>query len=136
MRVADCVVGQLQVLECVHLTACPDAAIAVLVAGEILDDRLHLRALRVSGIGKGNVPTGGEMAIGPGAAVEHETVKVRMGGVALELPHPGSTWPGLRTDRRAFELTRRMLRRVSRSEEHTSELQSPCNLVCRLLLEK
>src|SRR6266446_9227745 len=28
-------------------------------------------------------------------------------------------------------------RRVgSRSEEHTSELQSPCNLVCRLLLEK
>src|SRR2546426_2789196 len=27
-------------------------------------------------------------------------------------------------------------RRVERSEEHTSELQSPCNLVCRLLLEK
>src|SRR5256885_7822068 len=26
--------------------------------------------------------------------------------------------------------------RCSRSEEHTSELQSPCNLVCRLLLEK
>src|SRR5256885_10833771 len=25
---------------------------------------------------------------------------------------------------------------VARSEEHTSELQSPCNLVCRLLLEK
>src|SRR3989454_5623441 len=25
---------------------------------------------------------------------------------------------------------------VGRSEEHTSELQSPCNLVCRLLLEK
>src|SRR3989454_7144425 len=25
---------------------------------------------------------------------------------------------------------------VTRSEEHTSELQSPCNLVCRLLLEK
>src|SRR5256885_10607450 len=25
---------------------------------------------------------------------------------------------------------------ASRSEEHTSELQSPCNLVCRLLLEK
>src|SRR5256885_12197719 len=25
---------------------------------------------------------------------------------------------------------------VVRSEEHTSELQSPCNLVCRLLLEK
>src|SRR5205807_3325827 len=26
--------------------------------------------------------------------------------------------------------------RTVRSEEHTSELQSPCNLVCRLLLEK
>src|SRR5256885_13104016 len=25
---------------------------------------------------------------------------------------------------------------ATRSEEHTSELQSPCNLVCRLLLEK
>src|SRR3989454_8405917 len=33
---------------------------------------------------------------------------------------------------------RRAARRpmVGRSEEHTSELQSPCNLVCRLLLEK
>src|SRR2546426_2236378 len=27
-------------------------------------------------------------------------------------------------------------RGARRSEEHTSELQSPCNLVCRLLLEK
>src|SRR2546426_7131670 len=31
----------------------------------------------------------------------------------------------------------RMMTRIDeRSEEHTSELQSPCNLVCRLLLEK
>src|SRR5256885_9019660 len=43
---------------------------------------------------------------------------------------------------RADERERRALRgrvgrrRVTRSEEHTSELQSPCNLVCRLLLEK
>src|ERR1022692_4628686 len=28
------------------------------------------------------------------------------------------------------------MRLLLRSEEHTSELQSPCNLVCRLLLEK
>src|SRR5256885_7182978 len=27
-------------------------------------------------------------------------------------------------------------KKIGRSEEHTSELQSPCNLVCRLLLEK
>src|SRR2546426_8895679 len=33
--------------------------------------------------------------------------------------------------------TRALLTRFEeRSEEHTSELQSPCNLVCRLLLEK
>src|SRR5256885_6133080 len=30
----------------------------------------------------------------------------------------------------------RAWRDPDRSEEHTSELQSPCNLVCRLLLEK
>src|ERR687897_1080495 len=29
-----------------------------------------------------------------------------------------------------------LARAYGRSEEHTSELQSPCNLVCRLLLEK
>src|SRR5256885_16956386 len=40
------------------------------------------------------------------------------------------TWPWSAPGRRAC-------RRVGRrSEEHTSELQSPCNLVCRLLLEK
>src|SRR5256885_11848334 len=33
-------------------------------------------------------------------------------------------------------LSRETVRPRSRSEEHTSELQSPCNLVCRLLLEK
>src|SRR5256885_13863080 len=37
---------------------------------------------------------------------------------------PGKTRSGLHGDGDA------------RSEEHTSELQSPCNLVCRLLLEK
>src|SRR5256885_7715004 len=35
------------------------------------------------------------------------------------------------------ELEQHMMKRAQeRSEEHTSELQSPCNLVCRLLLEK
>src|SRR2546426_3396096 len=33
-------------------------------------------------------------------------------------------------------LVREAERTGVRSEEHTSELQSPCNLVCRLLLEK
>src|SRR2546426_5636497 len=42
---------------------------------------------------------------------------------------PSSYYPG--------ELFRdRIVAARIRSEEHTSELQSPCNLVCRLLLEK
>src|SRR2546426_5032597 len=36
----------------------------------------------------------------------------------------------------AFTWLRRTSSVRRRSEEHTSELQSPCNLVCRLLLEK
>src|SRR5256885_9667804 len=34
------------------------------------------------------------------------------------------------------EVLERIQTERNRSEEHTSELQSPCNLVCRLLLEK
>src|SRR5256885_2526836 len=40
---------------------------------------------------------------------------------------------------RAYDVVKKSDRIVqigTRSEEHTSELQSPCNLVCRLLLEK
>src|SRR5256885_13199260 len=48
--------------------------------------------------------------------------RIRNCGVALPLP---ATWS-----------CRNMLTASFRSEEHTSELQSPCNLVCRLLLEK
>src|SRR5256885_6818793 len=40
------------------------------------------------------------------------------------LGSPGATEPALPPET------------AHRSEEHTSELQSPCNLVCRLLLEK
>src|SRR5256885_3463021 len=41
-------------------------------------------------------------------------------------------------ERRASEeeAQREVAHSLTRSEEHTSELQSPCNLVCRLLLEK
>src|SRR5256885_7871367 len=41
-------------------------------------------------------------------------------------------------DTRAFVSREELkaLLQMERSEEHTSELQSPCNLVCRLLLEK
>src|SRR5256885_6080214 len=44
-------------------------------------------------------------------------------------PFPPCAW-------RRGDSSRQYLGIPSRSEEHTSELQSPCNLVCRLLLEK
>src|SRR2546426_3802698 len=42
----------------------------------------------------------------------------------------------LGTDFLGRNLQARLILGIQRSEEHTSELQSPCNLVCRLLLEK
>src|SRR5256885_10942417 len=47
----------------------------------------------------------------------------------------GVLMPKKRVTKRAAAVTQ-SLSRPPRSEEHTSELQSPCNLVCRLLLEK
>src|SRR5256885_9692188 len=52
---------------------------------------------------------------------------------------PRSRWSSTTSPRRSRSLapTAPTKARPSiRSEEHTSELQSPCNLVCRLLLEK
>ena len=109
MGVADGVVGQLQAPEGVLLAADPHAAVAVLVAGEILDQGLHGRAVSVRDIGQGDMAAGGEMAVGPGAAVGHEAVDVRMGDVALELPHPGPTGPDLLAAFLAEERARRML---------------------------
>src|SRR5256885_12294478 len=73
--------------------------------------------------------------------------KTRVGGAEISerdanciIAHPGAT---ARDVLRLIDLVKtRGGARVSndaigiRSEEHTSELQSPCNLVCRLLLEK
>src|SRR5256885_4610284 len=42
----------------------------------------------------------------------------------------------LKIFKKAIENVKPLLEVKTRSEEHTSELQSPCNLVCRLLLEK
>src|SRR5256885_14708976 len=46
--------------------------------------------------------------------------------------HLGESKESLRATVDSFRAARERVR----SEEHTSELQSPCNLVCRLLLEK
>src|SRR6516162_8632508 len=64
----------------------------------------------------------------------HSRLRRRPAGIpAVEssIGTDGATWTARpRRDDRA------LWRRGRRSEEHTSELQSPCNRVCRLLLEK
>src|SRR3989454_8766986 len=70
----------------------------------------------------------------------HETTTNLLGnGLFHLLRHPAAA-PLLRADpsllHGAVEELLRYDGPVPRSEEHTSELQSPCNLVCRLLLEK
>src|SRR5256885_11391346 len=53
-------------------------------------------------------------------------------------PRTPTSWPRSASRPSPVSRPRRRRGRVHRlrSEEHTSELQSPCNLVCRLLLEK
>src|SRR5256885_11140806 len=71
-----------------------------------------------------------------GQMVEEKGERVRLGTKRLVAVNANSA-PGVRVPRtasmRAFSSEGTI---AHRSEEHTSELQSPCNLVCRLLLEK
>src|SRR5256885_11547884 len=55
-------------------------------------------------------------------------------GERLTLPH--ALPADCVEEMRSLEIEREHYVAAERSEEHTSELQSPCNLVCRLLLEK
>src|SRR5256885_16278631 len=54
-------------------------------------------------------------------------------GLNAEVPAGGHRVPRIEREieKRLFKLSL-----INGSEEHTSELQSPCNLVCRLLLDK
>src|SRR5205807_309055 len=63
---------------------------------------------------------------------------VRNNTVTVSDPSPvvNSPSPANGVALRRWGLGWRQQRKASRSEEHTSELQSPCKLVCRLLLEK
>src|SRR2546426_5475857 len=63
----------------------------------------------------------------PRALHPHDDLAVVIGGVA------GVETAAVRGDGAGVEDAEIL---QERSEEHTSELQSPCNLVCRLLLEK
>src|SRR2546426_8195807 len=76
--------------------------------------------------------------VGPRVRAKAERVHLGSGAFAVRprgarAPPAGRSRPRARLRRRTRQ---RVLRELRRSEEHTSELQSPCNLVCRLLLEK
>src|SRR6266446_10438659 len=75
---------------------------------------------------RGNQGRGDRRLAGLAGLVAQQTVNPALGKALLPAPHrrPADA-----------DALRHPLRRV-RSEEHTSELQLPCNLVCRLLLEK
>src|SRR5207244_12892161 len=68
-------------------------------------------------------------AIGAGAAADPAGLGRRIGWSCLSRHRSRRRWCGLRRWRRGLGLR-------LRSEEHTSELQSPDHLVCRLLLDK
>src|SRR2546426_6457131 len=70
----------------------------------------------------------------PTVFVPAETSRGAGGGAGPRLRAGGEDRQG--TLHRALGPGRPARARAHRSEEHTSELQSPCNLVCRLLLEK
>src|SRR5256885_3641613 len=59
-----------------------------------------------------------------------------IGPVYLASTFPNVPTPPLRSTMRLWPSETLKAMYSTRSEEHTSELQSPCNLVCRLLLEK
>src|SRR2546426_12830961 len=74
-------------------------------------------------------------SINPGLGRRPVLVLKDHGAWVLHPPSRGRSFERLRElDRPERLLPVRMP--LERSEEHTSELQSPCNLVCRLLLEK
>src|ERR1039457_6125526 len=70
-------------------------------------------------------------AAGAGAWTEGGCVEITLAGAG--------GWAKMETENTTIAKARYGMARSDsyyRSEEHTSELQSPCNLVCRLLLEK
>src|SRR3989454_2551469 len=71
----------------------------------------------------------------PALALLREAIQDSPGDVEAQL-RIGLIYGELKDYVKAVEQIKLVLALRPRSEEHTSELQSPCNLVCRLLLEK
>src|SRR5256885_4157085 len=73
----------------------------------------------------------------PGAAARAALRSSCLAGAASSAGQPSNRWcPSIPSRACAVPRPPNPCPRHWRSEEHTSELQSPCNLVCRLLLEK
>src|SRR5205807_3296156 len=80
------------------------------------------------GVERAGAPPAGLTVARLAALLAESPLRVPLDGWEWDEPTPeAATWPE--------HLAAWLLPRL-RSEEHTSELQSPCNLVCRLLLEK
>src|SRR5256885_11116015 len=74
---------------------------------------------------------------GPGSAGQHAAAERAERRDRTRRRHHVERDPGRRQPaERELALAADVYDARARSEEHTSELQSPCNLVCRLLLEK
>src|SRR5258708_29926477 len=80
------------------------------------------------------------------AAASRKDMNVALTAAAKAFPGWAATTPAQRAEflfkaaaiikRRRTEIAAILAKEIQRSEEHTSELQSPDHLVCRLLLEK
>src|SRR5256885_7316039 len=71
----------------------------------------------------------------PPVGFEPTTARLRIESSTTELRWRGYIVTTYRIGREVYAVVPMVVPKL-RSEEHTSELQSPCNLVCRLLLEK
>src|SRR3989454_10739379 len=103
--------------------------------------RIVAHDAEIRGEGEGQVPWTKEVHGTPPLGASREFVLKEVSITEFIACHPRwvpSTLGVLReeTANREPRLLRRGGSAPARSEEHTSELQSPCNLVCRLLLEK
>src|SRR2546426_7128042 len=108
--------------------------------GSIAMDKMGDIALGYSISNRGIFPSinyTGQTAGDPLGTMESEATIVNGTGSQRDTGGPWGDYPRMALDSAddcTFWYTNQYY--VDRSEEHTSELQSPCNLVCRLLLEK
>src|SRR5256885_229967 len=111
---------------------------ATKIAGQILAGRKRYRFTVALGAATATGDTEGAVtATAPVPPLERaalEALLTRFRGPQTQTPPMYSAVK--RAGQPLYKLARAGVTVARRSEEHTSELQSPCNLVCRLLLEK